>query len=395
MLVRDEFSGKVMVTRRPPWDNVRGEWEPRRLIERDLQQAVNWLELQDFTPKVSNIGSVINTVADLNGSHPVRNWLNGLPAWDGKPRVDMFLTCYLGADNTALNRAFSRKWLCALTKRVFQPGCKFDFVLTLQGKQGLGKSSFGRALVPLEAWVTDGVTIGDGAREVIENTRGRWIVELAELAGKSSREVEAIKRFVTTQADNARGAYQHLAEEVPRQFVFYATTNTDEFLTDTTGNRRWWPVKPTAIDIAAIRADREQLWAEVMTMYQSEPLWLNDPALEKDLEALHKGATDFGPTYEIIRDRVPDGEMMVPCEDIRKLLTGGSEDASRLPTGWRANLQRALIGLGFEPQSVVSNRGHDAVRVYVRGDVSGRPWARWADGRIEFEYSRKMEEPAF
>jgi hypothetical protein len=94
---------------------------------------------------------------------------------------------------------------------------------------------------------------------------------------------------------------------------------------------------------------------------------------------------DFGPTYEIIRDLIPDGDMMVPCADILKLLTGGSEGASRLPTGWRGNLQRALAGLGFEPQSTVSSRGREAVRVYVRGDVSGRPWGRWLDGRIEFE----------
>jgi hypothetical protein len=117
--------------------------------------------------------------------------------------------------------------------------------------------------------------------------------------------------------------------------------------------------------------------------------------LEADLEALHQGVMDFGPTYDIIRDLIPEGEMMVPCADMRRLLTGGSEDASRLPTGWRGNLQRALVGLGFEPQAVVSNRGREAVRVYVRGDVSGKPWARWADGRIEFESGSRRREWRF
>jgi hypothetical protein len=197
--------------------------------------------------------------------------------------------------------------------------------------------------------------------------------------------VEAIKKFITVREDTARGAYKQRVEAVPRQFVFYATTNADEFLTDTTGNRRWWPVKPTSIDIEAIRADRDQIWAEVMTIYKHEPLWLEDEALQAELEALHKGVTDFGPTYEIIRDLIPAGNMMVPCADIRRLLTGGSADASRLPAGWRANLHRALVGLGFEPQAVVSNRGRDSVRAYIRGDISGKPWARWEDGRIAFE----------
>ncbi len=132
-----------------------------------------------------------------------------------------------------------------------------------------------------------------------------------------------------------------------------------------------------------------------MTIYEREPLWLDDPALRADLETLHQGVMDFGPTYEIIRDLIPDGDMMVPCADVRRLLTGGSEDASRLPAGWRANLQRALVGLGFEPQAVVSNRGREAVRVYVRGDVSSRHWARWVDGRIEFEHGRRGRERVF
>ncbi len=385
MLALDEFSGQTMLLRRPPWDLRQGAWSPRPVGNNDLAEAVEWLEGFGLTPKVSSINSVIDKVAGRHPYHPVRGWLSSLPAWDGLRRVDTFLTYYLGAEDTALNRAFARKWLSALARRVFQPGCQFDHVLTLQGRQGLGKSSFGRALVPIEEWVTDGVTVGDGAREVIENTRGRWIVELAELAGRTNREVEAIKKFITVREDTARGAYKQRVEAVPRQFVFYATTNADEFLTDTTGNRRWWPVKPTSIDIEAIRADRDQIWAEVMTIYKHEPLWLEDEALQAELEALHKGVTDFGPTYEIIRDLIPAGNIMVPCADIRRLLTGGSADASRLPAGWRANLHRALVGLGFEPQAVVSNRGRDSVRAYIRGDISGKPWARWEDGRIAFE----------
>lgn len=395
MLALDEFSGQTMLLRRPPWDLRQGDWKPRPVGNNDLAEAVEWLEGFGLTPKVFNINPVIDKVASRHPYHPVKGWLTSLPAWDGTRRVDTFLTCYLGAEDTRLNRAFARKWLSALAGRVFEPGCQFDHVLTLQGRQGLGKSSFGRALVPIEEWVTDGVTVGDGAREVIENTRGRWLVELAELAGRSNREIEAIRKFITVRIDTARGAYKQRVDDVPRQFVFYATTNADEFLTDTTGNRRWWPVKPTAIDIAAIRADRAQVWAEVMTIYEREALWLDDPALRADLETLHQGVMDFGPTYEIIRDLIPDGDMRLTCADMRKLLTGGSEDASRLPAGWRANLQRALVGLGFKPDSKPTNRSGRTVRVYVRGDEDGPPWARWVDGRIEFERHPRRRDASF
>lgn len=119
------------------------------------------------------------------------------------------------------------------------------------------------------------------------------------------------------------------------------------------------------------------------------------PGIEADLEALHQGVMDFGPTYEIIRDLIADGDMIVPCADMRRLLTGGSEDASRLPTGWRANLQRALAGLGFEPGSKPVNRHGRTVRVYRRGDGDAQPWARWADGRIEFEHDRRRRDTGF
>lgn len=395
LLALDEFSGQTMLLRRPPWDLRQGDWKPRAVGNNDLAEAVEWLEGFGLTPKVFNINPIIDKVAGRHPYHPVKGWLTSLPAWDGMRRVDTFLTYYLGAEDTRLNRAFARKWLSALARRVFEPGCQFDHVLTLQGRQGLGKSSFGRALVPVEEWVTDGVTVGESAREVIENTRGRWLVELAELAGRSNREIETIRKFITVRVDTARGAYQQRPDDVPRQFVFYATTNADEFLTDTTGNRRWWPIKPTAIDIAAIRTDRAQVWAEVMTIYEHETLWLDDPALRADLETLHQGVMDFGPIYEIIRDLIPDGDMMVPCADVRKLLTGGSEDASRLPTGWRGNLQRALAGMGFEPGSKPVNRCGRSIRVYRRGDGDAQPWARWADSRIEFERHPRKRDASF
>lgn len=396
MLALDEFSGETMLFVRPPWERLTScDWRPRPIKNADLAEAVEWLESLGMTPKISNISPVLDKIAARNRYHPVRDYFRSLPAWDGVNRIDSFVSHYLGAEDSDLNRAFGRKWLCAVAKRVFQPGCKFDHVLVLQGAQGIGKSAFGRALVPIHEWVSESVNVGDKAREVIENTRGILIVELAELAGKSNKEVEAIKKFITTTEDKARGAYQHKVEAVSRQFVFYATTNQDEFLTDTTGNRRWWPVVPGHIDLAAIRSDRDQLWAEVLTAYQSEALWIDDAQLQIELDALNRGKTDFGPTYEIIRDLIPAGAMLLPPEEARRLLTGGSDDPSRLPAGWRANLLKALTGLGFHPGTSVFSRRGNTTRAYVRGEKDTALWARYSNGRIEFEHGRSQWDDQF
>lgn len=395
MLALDEFSGETMLMRRPPWDHARGAWVPRPIRNVDLAEVVDWLESNRMTPKVSNIAPVIDKVAARNPYHPVRGYFHSLPKWDGVKRLDTFLSYYLGAEDTPLNRGIGRKWLCAVAWRVFEPGCKFDSVLVLQGAQGIGKSAFGKALVPIPKWVSESVTIGDRAREVIENTSGVLIVELAELAGKSNKEVEAIKKFITITEDKARGAYKHKVEAVPRQFVFYATTNQDEFLTDTTGNRRWWPVTPAGIDLDAICADRDQLWAEVMNVYRSERLWLDDPELQAELDELNKGKTDYGPTFEIIRDLIPQGDMLVPPDELRRLLAGGSDDPSRLHTGWRAGLHKALVGLGFEANAEVVRKGKAVTRAYIRGDKANARWARYSNGRIEFEDMPRRSEDEF
>ncbi len=395
MLAYDEFANETMFVSRPPWDVSRGKWVPRPVKDVDLSEAVEWLERLHLTPKISTIAPVIEKIAARRPYHPVRNYFASLPVWDGNNRLDTFLTVYLGAPDTPLTRAIGRKWLCAAVWRVFKPGCKFDHVLVLQGAQGLGKSEFGKALVPLAEWVSEGVNVADKSREVIENTSGILIVELAELAGKSNKEVEAVKKFITVTHDKARGAYKRKTDTVPRQFVFYATTNRDEFLTDATGNRRWWPVVPARIDLDRIRADRDQIWAEVLAVHRSEALWLDDPQLQAALDDLNKTKTDYGPTFELICDLIPNGDMLLPATEARKLLTGGSEDTLRMLPGWRPHLHSALSGLGFKVPSQVVRNGGGTCRAYIRGDVGKAQWAVYSAGRIVFEPNDPYRDEAF
>jgi len=194
-------------------------------------------------------------------AHPPRHYLEEQQAkWDGKPRLDTWLTKYVGVEDKPYTRTIGRKWMLGGVRRVRQPGCKFDNVLVLEGPEYAGKSRVFKILAG--DWFTDGVNLGDNAREVIENTAGSWIVECQELSGLGRRDIEAVKAFATRQVDRARAAYGRVVSDIPRQFILGGTTNESRYLMSKTGNRRFWCADVGKIDLDALAKDRDQLWAE-------------------------------------------------------------------------------------------------------------------------------------
>jgi hypothetical protein len=205
---------------------------------------------------------------------PVRDYLDGL-RWDGVPRVDRWLIDYCGAEDTPLNRAFGRKVLMAAVRRVRRPGCKFDYILTLEGPQGIGKSTMLRILAGEENF-SDSEILGLDKQEQQEAVQGVWIYEISELEGMRKADVTHVKLFLSKTSDNARPAYGRTRVDRPRRCIFIATTNEASYLRDSTGNRRFWPVKVVRIDLAAITRDRDQLWAEASQLEMGdEPLEIN------------------------------------------------------------------------------------------------------------------------
>src|SRR5262249_51834888 len=179
-----------------------------------------------------------------------------------KARLDDWLIKHCGATDTALNRAIGRKMLIAAVRRVRQPGCKFDYIVVLESEdQGVGKSSVLKILAGEENF-SDAEIIGLDKREQQESVQGVWIYEMAELDGLHKSDVTKVKLFASKTVDSARPAYGRSRVDRPRRGIFVATTNEDTYLRDTTGNRRFWPVKVGKIDLAAVEADRDQLWAE-------------------------------------------------------------------------------------------------------------------------------------
>lgn len=309
----------------------------------------------------------------------MRDYLTGL-AWDGVERLNSWLVDYFGADDTPLNIAFGRKILCAAVRRVLQPGCKFDAMLVLQGQQDLGKSSAIRALCHDTAWFTDQLEVGADPKVTIEKTAGAWIVEMPELDGMGKRDTNRVKSFITTTHDRARLAFGRYAVTRPRQFVLFGTTNESRYLTDTTGNRRFWIVRVTKADPAGIAAVRDQVWAEAVAAEPDENLWLNDPALKAAAADVARDASDFGPWMDLLEHRIPDGPLKIEAAHAWRLVgIDGAETVNRLTKSHHASMRAAMAGLGFERKdNGIRNDAGRKVRAYVRGDLHQARW--WMPG---------------
>lgn len=324
------------------------------------------------------IADAVALIGKRYAYHPVRDYLDGLK-WDGTERIDTWLIDHLGAEDTPINRAFGRKILCAAVRRVKDPGCKFDHMLILEGKQDLGKSSAISALCHDRSWFTDQLDVGADAKVIIEKTAGAWIVELPELDGMGKRDTNRVKSFITTQEDRARLAYAHYPETRPRQFVLFGTTNESGYLRDVTGNRRFWIVRVTSVNVAALAAIRSQLWAEAVVEEPDEDIWIDGPELKEAQMALTKEATDFGPWHDFLAGAIPEGDLKITASDAWKLVGfDGKEKIDRLTPQHRTHLSRALVGLGFEANTRVLRKGKQNVRAYVRGNLSKASW--WSEG---------------
>jgi predicted P-loop ATPase len=224
--------------------------------------------------------------AEDNSFHPVLDYLTAL-TWDETPRLDTWLINCAGAGDSEYTKAVSALVLMAAVKRVVEPGCKFDEMVVFEsGEQGLLKSTALRTLCPRDEWFSDDLPLNVDSKQVIERTLGKWIVEASDLSGMSDSKVEHLKGMLSRQVDGpVRMAYARKPKEQPRQFVIVGTTNSHSYLTDSTGNRRFWPVRlGRPFDIAWIRKNRDQLWAEAYSRVRDGESIRMSPKLYPDAE---------------------------------------------------------------------------------------------------------------
>ena len=273
-IVHDLFTGMDSAKDGLPWNKNANQW-----TDTDDANLRVWLEKHyDITGK-EKIADALTAVLTRHSYHPIRDYLNGL-TWDRVPRLDRIIIDYMGAEDSELNRAMSRKHFVAAVARVFNPGCKYDYCLIMSGAEGIGKSTLLRVMGG--KWFNDSITTLEG-KEGMEQLRRAWVVELGELSSIKRSDVEQVKAHLSKQVDIYRAAYARRVLEHPRQCVFCGTTNEALFLKGDTGNRRFWVI-PVVAELRkyrdwseAIRRDRDQLWAEAVHYYkQGEPLYLSE-----------------------------------------------------------------------------------------------------------------------
>lgn len=268
----NDFQKEIFVAKCPPWENPE-TFRVKRLDDHEITACAAQMEKFDITSDINKVVRAMAHAAEKNKFHPARDYFDGLK-WDGTHRLDSWLVKYLGAhDDDADYLAFvGKKWLTAAVKRIYEPGCKFDHVLVIEGSQGRGKSTALEYMATFggEPYFTDNVKIGDISRDnTIMMLQGSVIVELAELAGFNKKDDEEIKGWITLKVDRCRRPYDKVVSHFPRQFVLAATTNTYDYLKDPTGNRRYWPIKSGTMQLDLIAEDRLQLWAEAVHLYKS------------------------------------------------------------------------------------------------------------------------------
>ena len=256
----DLFHNKPIIMGKHAWLGGDG-FEDLDNVVLKLRQSI--LDEFGFDPKGTGCFDALRARCVDRSFDPLLDYLGGL-RWDRKPRLDRWLITYAKADDTALNRAIGRKVLIAAVRRARQPGCKFDYILVLEGDQGIGKSTLVLILAGEDSY-SDKAIIGCDAREQQESVQGVWLYEVAELQGLTKVEMSWMKTFLSRTHDKARPAFGRTVVDRPRRVLFIGTTNEDTYLRDATGNRRWWPVKLRGrIDLAVLQHDRDQLWAEAV-----------------------------------------------------------------------------------------------------------------------------------
>lgn len=289
---RNLFTNEVVQLREPGNRAPRRKKQPKpvRQLEgvtwavRDTTNGDLWTDSKDYELRIAfeapksqggysikisdrDIRASIDTVANRNAFHPVRNYLNAFK-WDGESRVEDLFIDYMGAEDCSYSRDIARLMMVAAVTRIFEPGHKFDFAVILEGLQGKRKSTFIKVLA--KHWGGDLDGDFHDTKQMVELMQGAWIMEIPELTGMARADVRAIKAFMSRTDDKARLAYAHRAAVYLRQCIFIGSTNDREYLKDDTGGRRFWPVECTVkeIDIDRLLDEVDQLWAESVALYR-------------------------------------------------------------------------------------------------------------------------------
>jgi predicted P-loop ATPase len=251
---------------------------PRPITDEDITEIQEWLQLHGL-PTVSRdtVYQAVELICWENRFHPVKDYFEAI-TWDSTERLDDWLTDCFGVEKTEYAMAVGRMFLIGMVARIYEPGCQADYMLILEGPQGIRKSTACRVIAG--EWFSDSLPENVASKDAALHLRGKWLVEIPELHAFSKSETAALKAFITRREDIYRPPYGRKEVHRPRQNLFVGTTNKQSYLQDPTGARRFWPVRTTEIDIELLSILRHQLFAEALVRYRRSEHWWPDPDFE-------------------------------------------------------------------------------------------------------------------
>ena len=373
------FSARIWKKTFPPYPNAsRGEWN-----DADDADLRFWLaERYGIEPKGQDLADPVSGAARAAPFHPVRDYLDPLE-WDGIPRLDAWLETYLGAkavdddgcgaesaDPVKLAQARQRvarylRRVSAMSMiqaiaRVRKPGCKADYVLILEGAQGLQKSTALKTLFGAEFFSDTPIDLG--SKDAYENIRGLWCCEMAELDSLNKADATRAKAFFSSASDRFRMPYGHRAQAFSRQCIVCGTTNQHQYLKDQTGNRRYWPVQCGEIDIESLARMRDQLWAEADYRFKRGETWWPGADEHDVFESEQQIRTDADAWEPLIQAYLH--KRLIPPHTRPMLFVSGADvmrDALNMDAGAMRRPEQTRVGI------IMQALGWRAVRQRIDG----------------------------
>jgi predicted P-loop ATPase len=317
---------------------------PRPVRDHDVSQLQEFLQHNGITKVGKDTAhQAVDQRAQERSFHPVREYLDNLK-WDGVKRLDGWTIRYLGADPGDYSAKVGRMFLIAMVARIYEPGCKADHMIVLEGDQGVGKSTACRVLAG--EWFSDNLPdVRD--KDSAQHIRGKWLVEIAELAAIGKAEAETLKSFISRQIERFRPAYGRKEAIEPRQCVFVGTTNRSVYLKDETGARRFWPIKVSKVDIEGLESARDQLFAEAFTSYCAGEKWWPNQSFERNhIRPQQQARYETDPWELAISDYV-DNLSRVTVQDIARDVLH-MEEISRIGTADQRRITAVLVDKGWQ-----------------------------------------------
>lgn len=311
----DTFLHRIYSTWSLPEGTPARAWQ-----DHDGQRLLIFLQREIGLSKMSKsaVEDALAVFVQSHRKHVVREWLTTL-TWDATPRIASCLTALFGAPDTPYVHAASRNFWLSLMARVMRPGCQVDHMLVLEGPQGQGKTSALRTLGG--AWYL-AMNESVMTKDFFQLLPGTLIVEIAELDSFQRAELTRIKQAISTPSDTYRASYGRLPQTYTRQCVFVGTTNELHYLRDMTGSRRFWPIPCGVIDLPALTAQREQLFAEALAQYKAGDPWWTMPAdTLAEQEARREEDAWEAPLRGFLLDRIEVTVADVLCDGLKMPLS--------------------------------------------------------------------------